>query len=83
MGNESRALIIAASDRGHEVCAAASRISTMQGSALSILERGRGPQKDLNLILKVLGSGHKSVLEHHVFTVAFDNVSVLVEQFLI
>lgn len=43
------------------------------------------PEKEKNekLIGKVLSSGHTSVLEHGYVNLAFENVSVLAEQFLI
>ena len=40
-------------------------------------------EANVKLIGKVLNSGHKTVIEHHCFNVAFNNVSVIVEQFLI
>ena len=32
---------------------------------------------------KVVSSGHKTILEHHYFNIAFNNVSIFVEQYLI
>ena len=83
MNTTSTARIVCVSDKGIELCAAAARISTTKGSALTLLEREKDIDRDRDLIKKVLGSGHKSLIEHHVFSIAFDNVSVLVEQFLI
>ena len=65
------------------VTASAARISTQQGTALEIYEKSGDREKDLKLVSKVLSSGHKSVIEHQTFGIAFDNVSVLVEQFVI
>ena len=65
------------------VVASSARISTQQGTALEIFKDSAGGEKDLKLVGKVLSSGHKSVIEHQTFSVAFDNVSVLVEQFVI
>ena len=65
------------------VTASAARISTQQGTALEIYEKSGDREKDLRLVGKVLSSGHKSVIEHQTFGIAFDNVSVLVEQFVI
>ena len=59
------------------------RISTQRGSALEIFNAATDPEKNLRLIKKVLSSGHKSVLEHQSFGIAFDNVSVLTEQYII
>lgn len=65
------------------VVASSARISTQQGNALEIYGRSGDKEKDLKLVAKVLSSGHKSVIEHQTFSVAFDDVSVLVEQFVI
>ncbi len=65
------------------VAAASARISTQPGTALQIYENSQGGEKDIKLIKKVLSSGHKSVIEHQSFSIAFDNVSVFVEQFMI
>ena len=65
------------------VVASSARISTQQGTALEIYDRGGEREKDLKLVGKVLASGHKSVMEHQTLSVAFNDVSVLVEQFVI
>ncbi len=75
--------IVSHSDAGELVCAASARISTTQGTALSILERSKEKENNSSLIQKVVASGHQSVVEHAVFTVAFDNVSVCTEEFVI
>lgn len=65
--------------------ASGGRISTMDGTAEEIYERSlaAGQEKNEKLIGKVVSSGHLSVLEHCYVNLAFENVSVLVEQFLI
>ena len=70
----SKAVIIVKNPEALRVAASAARISTQQGTALEIYERSQGDEKDLKLINKVLSSGHKSVIEHQTFSVAFDNV---------
>ncbi|MCR5306369.1 MAG: FAD-dependent thymidylate synthase [Oscillospiraceae bacterium] len=75
--------IIASSTAGENTCAAAGRISTMEGTALEIFARTEEKDNNAALIGKVIGSGHTSVLEHAFFTVAFDSVSVFTEQFVI
>lgn len=50
---------------------------------MEVYARSGDRQKDLNLIGKVLSSGHKSIIEHQTFSVAFNDVSVMVEQFVI
>lgn len=77
------AYIIGCSDCGEEVCAAAGRISTQSGTALEIFDRSHDKDKNKNLIGKVTKSGHTSTVEHIFFNVAFENVSVVVEQFMI
>ena len=79
----SRAVIIAETDRGQQMCAAAARLSTTQGSSVEIFERAEGDERNLPLVRKVLASGHKSLIEHQTYSVAFENVSVLAEQFMI
>ena len=77
------AFIIGVSSCGEAVCAAAGRISTQKGTALEIMERSRDKDKNANLISKVTASGHTSTVEHVFFNLAFENVSVVVEQFMI
>lgn len=79
----SQAVVIVRNPESLRVAASSARISTQQGTALEIFERSLGDEKDLKLLNKVLSSGHKSVIEHQTFSVAFNNVSVLVEQFVI
>lgn len=75
--------IIGCSDCGESVCAASGRISTQKGTALEIFERSHDAEKNANLITKVIRSGHTSTIEHMLFNLAFENVSVVVEQFMI
>lgn len=80
---QSQANIISYNINSNEICASAARISTTQGNANDIFEMAKGNPKNLDLIKKVLKSGHKSIIEHAVFTIAFCNISVFVEQYLI
>ena len=79
----SKAVIVGLTDTGEQLPAASGRISTQPGTALEILEASKDAQKNANLISKVTRSGHTSTIEHTVFNLAFQNVSVLVEQFVI
>lgn len=81
--NSSKVKIIQVSSEGVRACASAARISTTDGSALTIFDAAQGGEKDVRLIRKVLSSGHKSLLEHLNLTLAFDSVSVVVEQAMI
>lgn len=83
MKEQPQAKIISYNIHSTEVCASAARISTTPGDANEIFEQSKAHLKNTNLIEKVLRSGHKSVIEHAVFTIAFWNVSVFVEQYLI
>lgn len=79
----SKAIIIGLTDTGEKIPAASGRISTQPGTALEILDISKDAAKNANLISKVTRSGHTSTVEHTVFNLAFQNVSVLVEQFVI
>ena len=79
----SGALIIGLSDCGEKVTAAGGRVSTQEGTALSIWAKSQDDEKNANLIDKVTRSGHNSVVEHTYFNLAFQNVSAVVEQFII
>ena len=81
--NQSKAVIVVENREALRTAAASARISTQQGTALEIFDRSLGDERDLKLIDKVLSSGHKSVVEHQTFGIAFNDVSVLVEQFVI
>jgi len=82
--NISCAKIIGQSDNGIVISSAAARISTTEGTAFSVLNKSHeSNEANVKLIGKVLNSGHKTVIEHHCFNLAFNNVSVIVEQFLI
>ncbi len=81
--NKYGAFIIGCSDVKQEVCAASGRISTQSGTALEIFERSHDEEKNTKLIGKVTKSGHTSTIEHIFFNLAFENVSVVVEQFMI
>lgn len=79
------ATIINYNVNAHSIVSAAGRISTTKGGAIELYEKScnNEEQKNIDLIYKVLSSGHESVLEHIFINLAFDNVSVFVEQFMI
>ncbi len=78
-----RAVILTGTGNGPGACAAAARISTTGGGAVERYQTKHDPEKDISLVKKVLSSGHQSIFEHQTFFVAFENVSVAVEQFVI
>lgn len=81
--NKSGAFIIGLSDCGEKVTSAGGRVSTQEGTALSIWAKSQDEQKNANLIDKVTRSGHNSVVEHTYFNLAFQNVTAVAEQFII
>lgn len=80
---KATATILQKNEDALRIVASSARISTQQGTALEIYEKGTDTQKNLKLVGKVLSSGHKAVFEHQTLSIAFDNVSVLAEQFVI
>lgn len=81
--NKSQVLIIGMTDTDEKVTAASGRISTQEGTALSIWDKSQDKEKNANLIGKVTASGHTSTVEHTYFQLAFQNVTAVVEQFII
>lgn len=81
--NESGAFILSETKDGERIVSCGGRISTRAGTAVEFYKNATSKEKNLNLISKVVSSGHKTVLEHHHFNVAFNNVSIFVEQYLI
>lgn len=83
MTNKSRVELVSYNIENVEICASAARISTTKGNAIEIFEKSKGNEKNQELVKKVLRSGHKSIIEHVVFTIALKDVSAFVEQFFI
>lgn len=79
----SEAKIISYNLYGEQVCASSARISTTPGDAINIFNETCRKENNQKLIEKVLKSGHMSILEHIVFSIAFCNVSAVIEQFFI
>jgi thymidylate synthase (FAD) len=78
----SKAIILTHTPQPERICAAAARISTTPGTATDIYEKTHRDNIG-KLISNVIGIGHKTVIEHAAFTIAFENVSAFFEQFLI
>lgn len=83
MDCKSGVYVLGYSNCGEKMCAASGRISTQPGNALGIWEKSQDDEKNANLIDKVTRSGHNSTVEHIMFNLAFNDVSVIVEQFMI
>ena len=81
--NESGVLILSETKQGERIVSCGGRISTRPGTAIELYKKATDKDKNLNLVSKVVSSGHKTVLEHHYFNLAFNNVSIFVEQYLI
>ena len=80
---QPQAVILSMTRDGEKLCAAGGRISTQPGDAIEIWNHSQDAEKNSRLIQKVTRSGHNSVVEHACFHLAFQNVSVMVEQFMI
>ncbi|MEG1834584.1 MAG: FAD-dependent thymidylate synthase [Oscillospiraceae bacterium] len=81
--NSSGAFIIGLSDCGEKITGAGGRVSTQEGTVLSIFAKSQDDEKNAKLIDKVTRSGHNSVVEHTYYNLAFQNVSTVCEQFII
>ena len=78
------ARIIGSTPEPHRIVSCAGRISSTEGTACALYERSAGQEeKNARLIGKILASGHSSVTEHAVLNLAFEDVSVFAEQFII
>jgi thymidylate synthase (FAD) len=79
---EARVLVLSHTPEPERICAAAARISTKEGAARAVYAETRRENIG-GLIRNVMGLGHQSIAEHAVFNLAFENVSVFFEQYLI
>lgn len=75
--------IIAFTPEPERLSASAAGISTTKGTALEIYANNQDLAKAQKLIKNVLRLGHTTTIEHACFTLAFENVSAFVEQFMI
>ncbi|PIE69953.1 MAG: thymidylate synthase (FAD) [Deltaproteobacteria bacterium] len=80
--HQAKALIINYTPEPERICAASARISSTPGTATQIYTHTRRENIG-KLIEAVVRMGHKTITEHAVFTIAFENVSAFYEQFLI
>ncbi len=81
--NETGAFILSETKNGERIVSCGGRISTQPGTAVELYKKASDKEKNLNLISKVVASGHKTILEHHYFNIAFNNVSIFIEQYLV
>ena len=80
---DSKAIIIGYTENPDKITSSSARISTTKGDSLTIFENASDSEKNQSLTKKVLASGHKTLVEHISFNLAFVNVSAYVEQFMI
>ena len=83
VNNTSKVVIIAYTPEPEKLCASAAGISTTKGTALELYNQKNDLAKAQKLIKNVLKLGHATTIEHACFTIAFENVSAFVEQFMI
>lgn len=79
----SKVKIIGHTNNPDKITSSGARISTTIGDSLSIFESATNIEKNHKLVKKVLASGHKTLVEHICFNLAFINVSAYVEQFML
>lgn len=79
----SKVIIVGHTNEPDKIASSGARISTTMGDSLSIFENATNTEKNQKLIKKVLASGHKTLIEHISFNLAFVNVSAYVEQFML
>lgn len=75
--------IIGCTENPERISASGARISTTKGDSLAIFENATNTENNQRLVKKVLRSGHKTIIEHISFNLAFVNVSAYVEQFML
>ena len=75
--------IIGYPNEPERIPASGARISTTAGDSLEIFDNATNAENNQRLVKKVLRSGHKTIIEHIAFNLAFVNVSAYVEQFML
>lgn len=75
--------IIGCTEDPERIPASGARISTTAGDSLTIFDNATNSENNKKLVKKVLRSGHKTIIEHIAFNLAFVNVSAYVEQFML
>ncbi len=81
---KGHAKIIGFTPEPDRIVSCAGRISSTPGTACELYEASAGnTEKNSRLIGKILSSGHASVTEHAAINLAFEDVSVFAEQFMI
>ena len=82
MSGQTRLVLISSTPDPQKICSAAARLSSVPGLPTQILDET--PESGYpDYLRRILSMGHHSIMEHANFTIAFENVSVFVEQFMI
>ena len=63
--------------------AAAGKLSRYPGNVLEVLETCNDTEKNIKLIKRIIGMGHKSIIEHDYLVFALCDVTPIVEQTII
>jgi len=63
--------------------ASAGKLSRFPGNVLEVVESCSDIQKNINLIKRIIGMGHKSIIEHDYIVFALCDVTTIVEQTII
>lgn len=80
--SDTRITLLSATKDPQRICTLSARVSSLPGAPTEIFENtpiGGHPDS----LRRIIRMGHKSVAEHANFTIAFENVSVFAEQYLI
>lgn len=70
-------------ERQFNICAAAGKLSRMPGTVFEALESMEDPEKAVKFIMRVIGMGHSSTIDHDYMVFAISDVSPVVEQTII
>lgn len=63
--------------------ATAGKLSRTKGSVFDVIDSCQVYEKNLGLVKRIIGMGHKSIMEHDYFVFALSNVTPIVEQTII
>ena len=66
-----------------KVISTAARLSHFSGNVLELLDESKGFDEDVRFIKKIIGRGHKSVIEHDYLIFALVDVTPIIEQIII
>ena len=70
-------------ERRIQTVAAAGKLSRFKGNVFEVLESCNDYEKNLKLIKRIIGMGHKSIIEHDYLVFALCDVTPIIEQTII